>query len=165
MTDPELRFKASIESLERLHSEYIKPWKPLLESRSPTQLQNSTQNVSSVASVATVPAPPIIINDYIRMCHVYAIALWTCWESLGIRNSNLDELRLIRNCLVHHEGDMAAYSQHQDPRFKQEGARLINLTQGKSYVQGYNLVISEVDLISLTSLVKFEAMSLTGVIF
>ena len=163
MNDAELRFKASVESLERLHSEYIEPWRPLLETRSSIQVQPST--VSVIASQLAVPTPPIVINDYVRMCYAYCITLWMHWKALGVLSTNLDELRLIRNCLEHHEGDMAAYSQNPDVRYRREGVKLITLTQGKSYVQGYNLVISGQDLLAFTAQVKAESMILTGVVF
>ncbi len=165
MNDVEIRFKACIESLERFYSDYIQPNKSVLELRSPIQLQPSTQNASLVVSGSSTAFTPIVINDYVRMCHAYCIMLWTYWEALGAFSGNLEELKLIRNCLVHHEGDMAKYSQDPVKKFSQGGVRLISLTQGKSYTQGYNLVITEADLLTFTSLVKGEAVSLTRVTF
>ncbi|MDP2655091.1 MAG: hypothetical protein Q8P17_00825, partial [bacterium] len=108
-------------------------------------------------------ATPIVVNDYVRMCRTYCIMLWTYWEALKIPSISLEELRLIRNCLVHHEGDIAKYS--QDPKYGSGGTSLLALTNGKSYVQGYSLVIADSDLVDFTTLVKTEFTTSTGVLF
>lgn len=157
MTDTEARFKACLESLERLRLDYIQPNKADLELRSPIQLKSSTQNASSSASASVIASTPIVINDYSRMCHAYCIMLWTYWEALGIYSSALEELHLIRNCLVHHEGDMAKYSQAPQAKFRQDGVKLTKIAQGKSYVQGFNLIMTDSDLVTFTALIKTES--------
>lgn len=165
MTDAELNFKACIESLEKFNSEYIQANKLVLGTRSLTQIPSTPGVVSAGPTVATSVPAPVILNDYGRMCRMYCVMLWTYWDALGIACATLDEVKLVRNCLVHHEGDMARYSQSQNPKWAADGTRLISITNGKPYVQGYSLVIGDQDLINFTNLVKQESLKYTGVIF
>lgn len=165
MTDAELNFKACIESLEKFNSEYIQANKSVLETRSLTQI-SSTPSVASAGPITAMPLPaPVILNDYGRMCRMYCVMLWTYWDALGITCVTLDEVKLVRHCLVHHEGDMARYSQSQNPKWAADGTKLISITNGKPYVQGYSLVLGDQDLINFTNLVKQESSKCTGVVF
>jgi hypothetical protein len=160
MNNAEDNFKASIKNLEKLNLDYIQAKKPDFESRNRT-IQITTPYVSSTTSPITTHSPSSIeINDYIRMCHIYCIMLWTYCYAFKLSTPTLEELRLIRNCLVHHEGDMARYS--LDQKRSRDGTKLMNLTKGKSYVQGYNLIISDSHLIDFTNLVKIEFSNQTG---
>ena len=165
MTDSEQSFIASIRSLEDFNSVYIQANKQTLQSRSPIQIQPTSSVSSNTSSTASNITLPIIINDYVRMCSMYCVMLWTHWESLGLKTNGLEEIRLIRNCLVHHEGDMARYSQSQKKKWANQGALLITMATGKPYVQGYSLVIGDLDLINFTSAMKVEFTTLTGVTF
>jgi hypothetical protein len=165
MTDAEQSFIASIRSLEDFNSAYIQANKQVLQSRSPIQFQATSSVSSAVSTTALNITPPIIINDYVRMCSMYCVMLWTHWESLGLITTALEEIRLIRNCLVHHEGDMARYSQSSKKKWANQGVQLITLATGKPYVQGYSLVIGDQDLMNFTTLMKTEFTNLTGVSF
>ena len=165
MTDAEQSFVASVRSLEYFNSIYIQPNKQTLESRSPIQIQPTSSVSTVISTTASSATPPIIINDYVRMCSMYCIMLWTHWESLGRATTALEEIRLIRNCLVHHEGDMARYSQSPNKEWATQGALLITKTAGKPYVQGYGLVIGDQDLVNFTNIMKAEFTNLTGVVF
>jgi hypothetical protein len=162
-------FKACIENLEKLNTEYIQVNRAVLETSAPTQVPVTSSILSSSSAQATPTMGTIVINDYVRMCRINCIMLWTYWdalrESISLPKTLLEELRLVRNCLVHHEGDMARYSQSLNPQWAADGTKLISITTGKSYVQGYSLVIAEADLAYFTNLVKAEFTNQTGVAF
>ena len=82
----------------------------------------------------------------------------------------LKELELIRHCIIHHDADMARYrSAGGTPKnptlYSDQGESLILMTNGKSYVQGYSLIISDSDLVTFTELVKSEFTAKTGFTF
>ncbi len=163
MNDTQLNFKACIENLEKLNKEYIQLNRGMLETSSPTQIPVTPTVLVNGSVQATSTTNVIIINDYVRLCRVYCIMLWTYWEALGLLSTAVEELRLVRNCLVHHEGDMARYSQAVKPKWATDGTRLMTISTGKSYVQGYSLVITDLDLIYFTNLIKNEFASNTGI--
>lgn len=157
-------FKASLESLDKLNTEYIQANRTVLESRFPTQVPITSMVSASTLVLATSGIGSIVINDYIRLCRIYCIMLWTYWEALHIQSVAVEELRLVRNCLVHHEGDMARYSsQAKKPEWRAEGSKLISLSENKGYVQGYSIVISNSDLAYFTNLIKTEFFVKTGI--
>lgn len=156
-------FKASLESLDKFNTEYIQANRTVLETRSPTQVPVTSMVSASTLGLATSGTGFIVINDYIRLCRVYCIMLWTYWEALGIQSTAVEELRLVRNCLVHHEGDMARYSQATKPKWKVDGSTLISLSKNKGYAQGYSIVISNTNLIYFTNLIKTEFFVKTGI--
>src|SRR3989338_3556139 len=111
MNDTQLNFKACIDNLEKLHKDYTLANREFLETRSPTPAPITSTILASSSTQAISATSPVIINDYVRLCRIYCIMLWTYWEALAIPGTALDELRLVRNCLVHHEGDITRYSQ------------------------------------------------------
>lgn len=165
MNGAQLNFKACIENLEKLNNEYIQANRAIFETRSPTPAPITSSILASGSTQAPSSTSPIIINDYVRLCRIYCIMLWTYWDALSISSPAVEELKLVRNCLVHHEGDMARYSQARKPDWAAtEGTRLIAISKGKNYVQGYSLVISDSDLTYFTNLVKTEFTRKTGII-
>lgn len=164
MTNAQQNFIACIQGLEKFNLEYIQANREILETRSPIQIQ-PTSSVISSGLITTSSVQSIVINDYVRMCRMYCIMLWTYWETLGIQTQSLDEIRLVRNCLVHYEGDMARYSQSRDAKWAAQGKKLISISQGKPYIQVYNLIIKDQDLTYFTMLVKTEFTNSTGVTF
>jgi hypothetical protein len=164
MTDAEQNFVACIKTLESFHLEYIQSNKQILETRSPIPVQSTTSVYLPSSIVATQTPTPVVINDYVRLCRMYCVMLWTYWEALKIQSAALEELRLTRNCIIHHEGDLNQYSQASG-KFGVEGNRLINLSNGKLYVHGNHIVLSDNDLIDITLLVKREFTNSSGISF
>lgn len=164
MNPTHTNFKACVENLEKLNQEYIQANRVILETGSPTQIPITSSVFVSSSTQPTPVTGQIIINDYIRLCRIYCIMLWTYWDALNLSNLALEELKLVRNCLVHHEGDIARYSQASNQKWAIDGSRLITISAGKSYVQGYSLVISDSDLLYFTNLVKTEFTNQTGFI-
>lgn len=161
MSPAQQNFKACIENLEKLNTEYIQANKSILESRSLTQI-SVTHSVSNttIVSQTTSTSSLVVMSDYLRLYRMYCIMLWTYWEALGIFSDKLDELRLVRNCLVHHDGDMFKYSNSSRAV---EGELLIQISMGKSYVNGYSIIFSESDIAYFTDLLKIEFKAHAGI--
>ncbi len=159
-------FEENVEALERLQRDLFQPYgaNGLVSGPGYTAPDISFSATEVPGDVVVPSAPPL--TDYDRIKRIYCVMLWTCWEIFkrgrGDRafeewiagKPDLIELRALRNCIVHYNGNVQKATLNANQLTPAQARILVTNGTTRGYIKFDNIYLEEVHLIQFTAILR-----------